>query len=237
MNRHQTPLRAIFFDYGGTLDSQGAAWKEHFWPIYEKHGVNVDYQRFVRAFYRSDDSLIEEGRPDLTLSDIVHEQVRRVLIHLDLQDAGLVEKIAGDFLRSSTDSIKRAMPVLARLKKSFRLGIISNNYGNLEAICRETGLDSVMDVLVDSRVIGAVKPEKKIFETALGALDLRPHEAMMVGDSLPRDVLGALSMGMRPVWLVPAGEKTKALAERPSPDVQVITGLDEIPALPAVECS
>ena len=228
-------MRAIFFDYGGTLDSQGTAWKEHFWPIYQRHGVDVDYDRYVQAFYRSDDSLVEEGRPDLTLSGIVHEQVRRVLKHLAISDTGLVAKIAGDFIRSSMDSINAAMPVLKNLKKTFYLGIISNNYGNLEEICRQTGLDSVMDVMVDSRVVGAVKPDRKIFEAALDALDLHPRQSMMVGDSLPRDIEGALSMGMRAVWIVPEERREEALSTRPSTAVHIISSLDEIPALTVSE--
>jgi putative hydrolase of the HAD superfamily len=233
--KHFTGLRAIFFDYGGTLDSSGRAWKEHFWPIYQRHGVEVDYDMFVQAFYRSDDSLVKEGRPDLTLSRIVHEQVRRVLEHIAINNAGLAEKIAGDFYRSSMDSINAAMPVLRLLHETFRLGIISNNYGNLEAICRETGLASVMDVMVDSRVIGAEKPDRTIFLSALDALDLRPEQAMMVGDSFPRDIEGALSLGMKAAWLVPEGKKEAAPGKRLSPDMQVITGLHEIPALVGLE--
>ncbi len=223
-----TGIKAIFFDYGGTLDSRGLAWKEHFWPIYEKYGVEVDYDRFVQAFYRSDDSLVEEGRPDLDLYHIVHEQVKRVFMHLGFDQPELVQKIADDFFRSSMESINAAIPTLKKLKNTFRLGIISNNYGNLDAICRQTGLDSIMDVLVDSRVIGATKPDRKIFEAGIEALGLKPDQCMMIGDSLPRDVEGALSMGMQAVWLVPLQKRQEAMETRPSIEVHVITRLHEI---------
>ena len=235
MTPRQPRIRAIFFDYGGTLDSRGLAWKEHFWPIYERYGVNVDYDRFVKAFYASDDSLVEEGRPDLDLHGIVHEQVRRVLMHLGIQDHDLAEKIAGDFCKSSLESINAAMPILEYLKNTFHLGIISNNYGNLEAICRQTGLDSVMDVMVDSRVIGATKPDSRIFKAGIEPLRLEPDQCMMVGDSLPRDVEGALKMGMQAVWLVPEEKRREAAEIRPSSEVHVITDLSEIPGLTGME--
>jgi len=41
-----TSLQAIFFDYGGTLDANGVAWKEHFYPLYVKYGIAVPLQRF-----------------------------------------------------------------------------------------------------------------------------------------------------------------------------------------------
>ncbi len=232
---HFPHLRAIFFDYGGTLDSSGTAWKEHFWPLYQRHGVDVDYDTFVQAFYRADDSLVKEGRPDLTLSQIVHEQVRRVLGNIAINNTALTEKIAGDFYKSSMESIEAAMPVLRLLHQRFRLGIISNNYGNLEAICRQTGLEPVMDVMVDSRVTGAEKPDGKIFLAALDALGLRPEQAMMVGDSLPRDIKGALSMGMKAVWLVPEKNKQSAVENGQAHDMRVITSLHEIPALVGLE--
>ncbi len=221
-------IRAVFFDYGGTLDCAGTAWKEHFLPIYKRHGVAVEQERFDHAFYRADDSLVAEGRPDLTLTEVVEEQVRRVLKNLHLYDKDLALSIAGDFITSSINSINASLPVLRRLRQRYRLGIISNNYGNLLAICKQTGLDTVMDVMVDSRVVGAEKPDERIFHAALDALDIRPEQAIMVGDSLKRDIKGALSTGMGAVWIVPSAKLAEAMKQRPSEEVAIITSIDEI---------
>ncbi len=232
-------VKAIFFDYGGTLDAPGIAWKEHFWPIYveqgKKAGVQFRYEEFVKAFYRSDDSLVDEGNPDLDLTNIVHEQVRRVLEGLGVKNTGLVKAIASEFIASSKRSINLALPVLGELKKHFFLGIISNNYGNLEAICLETGLHEVMDVMVDSRVVGAVKPDPHIFNEALHALGVKADEAVMVGDSFPRDIKGAVALGMGAAWLVPenrrAEAETKIVRDLPKSAVQVICSVQEIKGL------
>ncbi len=221
-------IRAIFFDYGGTLDSAGTAWKEHFLPIYKKYGVVVEQERFDKAFYRSDDSLVAEGRADLTLTGVVEEQVRRVLKNLDLYDNDLALSIAGDFVTSSINSINASLPVLRQLRQRYRLGIISNNYGNLLAICKQTRLDTVMDVMVDSRVVGAEKPDPQIFHAALEAMDLRPEQAIMVGDSLKRDIEGALSVGMGAVWIVHRARLAEAKEQRPSEEVAIITSIDEV---------
>ena len=224
-------MKSIFFDYGGTLDSSGVAWKERFWPLYRKHGVSVKYERFTQAFYRSDDALTLEGNPDLSLVQIVYEQVRRVLLDLGLYSAGLNAAIAEEFYQSSRDEISANLPVLETLKQTYRMGIISNNYGNLEAICRDTGLDRVMDVMVDSRVVGAVKPRKKIFLAALDALDTDPEHALMVGDSLQRDIEGALAMGMKAMWMVPDDKKQEAMHRVSHLHIPVISGVSEIPGL------
>jgi len=53
---------------------------------------------------------------------------------------------------------------------------------------------------------GAVKPDPALFRAALAALDVAPRCAVMVGDSLEKDVLPAVELGMRAVWLRPAGD-------------------------------
>lgn len=229
-------MKVIFFDYGGTLDSSGVAWKEQFWPIYQKHGVAVEYERFVKAFYRSDDTLVREGNPGLSLEQIVHEQVRRVLLGLDLYSAGLTSAIAGDFYESSRAAISANLPVLETLKKTYRLGIISNNYGNLDAICRDTGLDMVMDVMVDSRIVGKLKPHRDIFLAGLDALNARPEHALMVGDSLQRDIRGALSMGMQAIWMAPPDRQQEAMNMASGMGIPVISDISEIPGLLDIQC-
>jgi len=77
-------LKAVFFDYGGTLDANGVAWKERFATLYRRFGVHVSLEKFEQAFYRADDSLVEEANPSLTLEQVAQEQVRRVLTGLEI---------------------------------------------------------------------------------------------------------------------------------------------------------
>ncbi len=222
-------IRAIFFDYGGTLDSPGIPWREHFYSCYVKCGVHVPFDRFTRAFYQADDALVAECPSHMDLDQVVREQVRRVLAGLGIRDWVLADEISRRFLDESLTSIRRNIELISRLKERYAIGIISNNYGNLEAICRQTGLIYFADVMVDSRILGCEKPNPAIFMSALKAVGVEPHEAVMVGDSLPRDIKGALGVGMRPVWLVPPW--MRAAAEALRLEIPVISGLDELEAL------
>lgn len=207
-------IRAICFDFGGTLDADGVPWKERFYPLYLRHGVRVDRADFDRAFYYSDDTLTEEGNPALTFREVVFEQVRRVLARLDLRDRALGDRIAEDFLASSLEQIERNRPVLARLTRRRRLGLISNNYGNLRRICDDTGLAPLFSAVVDSRTVGFTKPDRRIFECALKALGVEAEAAIMVGDSVPRDVGGAKVAGMHAILLSPRAEEPCREADR-----------------------
>ena len=219
-------LKAVFFDYGGTLDANGVAWKEHFYPLYVKYGINVPQERFDRAFYDADDSLTEEGLESLSLSETLREQVGRVLHGLGVYDHYVREAIAREFFQSSLSRIRENRAVLERLQGRYRLGIISNNYGNLAAMCDETGLSPLMDILVDSNRVGAVKPDRKIFQHALDAAGVQPHQALMVGDSMNRDMAGARAMGMQHVLLAPEAKKDEIVTCCPGDTV--ISNLSEL---------
>ena len=219
-----TSKKAIFFDYGGTLDAPGTAWKERFFLIYQRHGINIDRQTFTQAFYKSDDSLVAERPVHLNLTQIVHEQVSRVFEHLKISDRALKKKIAEEFIAESLANIKKNLPILKRLKERFRLGIISNNYGNLQAISDETGLSELMDALIDSNLVGEEKPHPKIFEKGLEALGVTPDSSIMVGDNVKRDIYGALQVGMQPI-LITDGNIPSDMS---IPDVPVIQDMGQL---------
>ncbi len=216
--------KAIFFDYGGTLDAPGIAWKENFYKIYKRHGLNVDFERFSRAFYDSDDSLTLKNPVSFNLTEVVYEQVKRVLEGLNCFSSDLQKKVSEDFLNSSFENIKRNLKVLKKLKKRFKIGIISNNYGNLKEICKETGLINVLDVMVDSNLVGAIKPSRKIFFKGLKALNVTPEEAVMVGDNIKRDIIGALDIGMDAILISPENKRNVMVPQ----GVQVIKDISEV---------
>lgn len=222
-------LRAVFFDYGGTLDAPGVSWRNHFYPIYFQAGINVPADMFARAFYASDDSLVAENPTHMNLSEIVFEQVKRVLKHLECFKKDLQEKIASRFLEDSFSSLESNKPVLEKIQTRFRTGIISNNYGNLEMICKETGLDSLVDIMVDSNIVGCAKPDPEIFNAGLSALGVEPISAIMVGDSMIRDIRGAQAVGMKAAWLT--GDTEKNPSGEDLHTIPVISGLHELPDL------
>lgn len=62
-----------------------------------------------------------------------------------------------------------------------------------------TGLLDLLEVLAFSDEVGVPKPDARIFEHALGALETAPAAALHVGDLRRTDVAGARQLGMRTV--------------------------------------
>ena len=92
--------------------------------------------------------------------------------------------------------------VLATLRDHCRLGLVTNGAPALQREKLErAGLARWFDVVVVSGDLGIGKPDPAPFHAALNPLGLAPGDAMMVGDSLERDVLGAQRAGLRAIWL------------------------------------
>ncbi|MDE2142493.1 MAG: HAD family hydrolase [Elusimicrobia bacterium] len=191
-------MQSVLFDYGGTLDSDGSTWLERFYPIYKECGVVVARDRFDRAFYDSDDNLPKKHRlAGLDLRQTLLLQVRDVLDAVAPERSDLTDRIAGRFAEDSRRQFARLTPVLERLSRRYRLGVVSNFYGNLDGILRAEGLRSHFAVVADSGVLGVEKPDPEIFLHAARALGSSPAQCVMVGDSVPRDMKGAAAAGMK----------------------------------------
>jgi putative hydrolase of the HAD superfamily len=120
-------------------------------------------------------------------------------------DGDRAMRVASCFLLEASAAFARNRPVLKTLGKRYRLGVVSNFYGNLEAVCQGAGLASLFAAIVDSHRVGAEKPEPAIFHAAFKKLGAKPETTVFIGDSLRRDREGARRTGMRFIWMVPQG--------------------------------
>jgi putative hydrolase of the HAD superfamily len=86
---------------------------------------------------------------------------------------------------------------LERLKAAgLKLAIVSNADGRVAGDAKRLGLAKFFDVIIDSQVVGVEKPNPKIFQLALDALNVAPAEAMYAGDIYAIDMLGARAAGI-----------------------------------------
>jgi len=208
-------VKAILFDFGGTLDADGATWLERFYPLYKGSGINVGRDRFDRAFYDSDDALpARHALEGLDLEQTARLQASGVLGALAPERADLAPGIAARFAADSRRQFERLKPPLDRLARRYRLGVVSNFYGNLDGVLRAEGLRGFFGVVADSGVLGAAKPAPGIFLHAARALGCGAGDCLMVGDSPARDVAGARGAGMKSVLVCARAEAPAAGQDR-----------------------
>ncbi|MFM8320083.1 MAG: HAD family hydrolase [Chloroflexota bacterium] len=128
-----------------------------------------------------------------------------------------------------------ALPTLQRLQAlNYRLGLISNaaDDPNTQVLVDKGGFRPYFELIVSSAAQGIRKPNPQIFHTALQALGAPPQRAVMVGDTLGADILGARNAGIFSIWITRRANRpaNAAHADTIHPDA-VIGRLAELPDL------
>ncbi len=116
---------------------------------------------------------------------------------------------------------EEALDVLQTLAGRYRLGALTN--GNADIY--KTDAAEYFDFAFLAEEVGASKPAPDMFEAALRLTGVDAGNIVHVGDNPEHDIQGAQAVGMRTVWMNPAGQPWPG--ERPAD--RIITNLRELP--------
>jgi HAD superfamily hydrolase (TIGR01549 family) len=177
-------------------------WKDRFYALWRDEGVADRPDAFDPVFYRADDALVGAIPETLSFEETVRRLAADIASGLAVRDERVIARVADRFLADAHRHLRRNQALLARLGARYRLGLVSNFYGNLETVCHNTAIRSLFGVIVDSVRAGFSKPDPRIFMRALDGLGVTPLDATFVGDSAARDMAGARALGMRHIWLI-----------------------------------
>ena len=218
-------IRALLFDFGGTLDGNGIHWRDRTYRFIQQVYPEIDRETFDRVDRAAVDRLIDSGRaPQLTLRETMDVIATGIYEGLGLAP-DVKDRYVDFFCEGAKDSLDRSRQWLGTLGEQYRLGVISNNFGNTQGWCDAYKLSPLLDIVIDSTVVGVSKPEAGIFHAALTGLGVSPEKAIYVGDTYTDDVVGAKGVGMWTGWLV--GEEDKECPDTSLVDVQ-LTALQEL---------
>ena len=208
----------------GYADAMGIWWGEALWGDFAGEQPDLAALRaFVPGFRR--------------------EVWRRGLAAAAVSDDALVGELASAYpaFRRALPAIDPdAEPTLRDLGRDHRLGLVTNGAPDVqrEKLARTT-LSSRFAAIVISGDIGIGKPDPRIFQAALDILGTTAADAVMVGDSIERDIAGARHAGLRGVWLDRAGSGTRegsVIADariRALPELRdSLIGLERVDAFP-----
>ena len=195
----------VLFDFGGTLDADGARWSVRFHSAYRAAGGVEPFAAFEAAFRASDRAL--ERRTDierLGFRAMVDAQTALLLARVPDGAQLRTQAIADRFHATTLTMVRRNEGLLARLHESYHLGVVSNFTGNLELCLQELGLMRYFTVVADSGREGVTKTDPRLFEHALLWPGVTSVPAWMVGDNFESDIRPAATLGLSTAWLAPA---------------------------------
>jgi HAD superfamily hydrolase (TIGR01549 family) len=111
----------------------------------------------------------------------------------------------------------------------YRMGLVSNAGDNQDVfrLVERFRIEPYFDFILTSAACSYRKPHPRIFELALAHWKIPAQDAVMIGDTLEADVLGAQNAGLYSIWVT---RRARHANEKPliQPDLSVSTLL-EIP--------
>jgi putative hydrolase of the HAD superfamily len=157
------------------------------------------------------------------------EAWRLALADQGVDDAQLAEELAERFVaerRARHEVFADVADALDRLAGSHSMALVTNGAACLQ---REklvaSGLGERFETIVVSADLGVAKPDPVVFEHAVSELGADRDHAVMVGDSIAKDVDGALAAGLDAVWVNRNGHS----APPDRPDLVEISTLGNLP--------
>jgi HAD superfamily hydrolase (TIGR01549 family) len=202
-------------------------------------GVPIDDAEFSASFQREMEASLRERQEDYV------ERPTGAVLRSVLGQAGLSD-ISEDIIRRALQTMftiseehwvlmPGAHDVLQELeRRSLRMGVISNasDTDDVNRLIDSADLRVYFDPILISAEFGRRKPDPSLFNTVLQAWSLTPDEVVMVGDTLPHDILGAQRIGLRNIWLTAQADTAlnRAFAGQIVPEA-VAAELREVPDL------
>jgi HAD superfamily hydrolase (TIGR01662 family) len=232
-------IRALLFDLGGTLMYAAGPWE----PILSRAD-----QALARRLHAEGYDL-DEGSLRARLHEYYHQRDKdqiettyHFVLRALLSEKGYTD-VAESSIRSALDALfeitqtnwvleQDAIPTLELLKSlGIQLGILSNagDDRDVHQLVERFGIVPYFDFVLTSAACYYRKPHPRSFELALARWNFPPEEAVMVGDLLDTDILGAQNAGMRTIWITRRAQFDDSDPGRIQPDVS-LHSLRDIPA-------
>ncbi len=205
-------IRAVTFDAAGTLFAVAEPVGATYARSLRRRGLAADPARVELAFRHAFGAAPVLAFPGISGVEldraerawwraIIEQSLGEALPHALAEDVS--DELYAHYTRGSAWRVDReAVATLAWLRsRGIRLGIVSNFDSRLPMLLAELGLAEFFDAIVWSTGAGAAKPDRRIFEALLGALQTSPGETLHVGDDEECDLLGARRAGLRALRL------------------------------------
>ena len=208
-------VRAVVFDWGGTLSQFVRAELVDAWRLVARHLDPEQEEEITARLVRVEEDFwatTASHQRSATLAALLAEATR--VLGIDVAEA-LLEEAAVRFLDAWTPHIRHdldAAPTLAALKaRGLSTGLLSNTHWPRafhDRFLERDGLAGLLDARLYTSEMEFQKPHASAFRAALDSLGIDdPQEAVFVGDRPWDDITGAQGAGMRAVlrpnpWIV-----------------------------------
>lgn len=207
--------QVIFLDAVGTLFGVRGSVGEVYAELARSFGVEVDAKPLNRAFYESFKAAPPPIFPDVAPAELPVKEFEwwRDIAIDTFRQMGVLDRFADfdEFFDRLYAHFATAdpwfvypdvYPALDRWREmGIALGIVSNFDSRLYTVLNVLDIGDFFSSVTISTEVGAAKPERQIFTTALNKHGCPAGAAWHIGDSYSADYEGANASGIKGIWL------------------------------------
>jgi len=174
------------------LQDQGVENKEEFIEVYQK--INEEcWSKYRRGLMQKE--------------ELRHRRFGMAMEHFGVDDPNLARQFGEGYIDISprmTLLIEGTKELLDYLNGHYDLHIITNGFKEVQHIkLNNSGIAHHFDKVIISEEVGQKKPHPAVFDFALKATAASAQEALMIGDDLEADIVGARNAGWDQVYFNP----------------------------------
>jgi 2-haloacid dehalogenase len=212
-----TQFECLTFDCYGTMINWETGILAALRPILERHGVKLSDDEVLRAYGEFEPAQQRRG----------YRKYRDILqaIVVDFGDRYSFRPSL-DEIESLPNSIAEWWPfpdtvaALRRLKKKFKLAVISNIDDDLFAHSARR-LKVPFDYVITAQQARSYKPSHNNFKLALERIGLPKEKILHVAQSLHHDIKPCNELGIHSVWINRKGRHRATQDDKAKPDLEV----------------
>jgi len=217
----------VFFDLDHTLWDFEKNSALTFEKILVENDVKVELADFLKVYVPNNLIFWKLFRDNkISKEDLRYQRLKLTFDSLKMEvNDTIIHRLAEEYINNLTNYnhlFPNTMNVLNYLKPKYKLHIITNGFQEIqEKKLKNSGIHDYFSVFMNADMAGVKKPNPLIFQLALEKANVQAEKAMMIGDSLEADILGAKAIGFHTLHFNAHGEENHDLSI-------MITDLNEI---------
>jgi len=162
--------------------------------------LEQEHERLLNADYCQ----VLDGK--LSIDEGINQRITKLCaiygINLNVEEGkNAADQYNQEYLKSR-QAVPGTKELLTTLMNYAKLGVVTNGLvePQMEKL-QACKIDKLVDYVIISETVGYKKPSRELFEAALEKVNVKPSDAVYVGDSWECDIMPAIAVGMKAVWL------------------------------------
>lgn len=209
-------LKAILIDVDNTLFDFEASAMMALEKSAERYHINLP-DNILSIFIKHNNELWNEiENKSLTFPELQRLRFDRIFkeAHIENIDGYEFELTFDEVFEDCSAKIDGAREMLSYLSEKYTLAIASNaSRGQQTKRLESTDFIKYFDYVFTSEELKAAKPDALFYKMIIDSIGIKAEDALMLGDSLKADIIGAKKAGLSTMWFNRTGAEHSEYAD------------------------